>query len=146
MAAGFAPISIGTETSGSLIMPSNRAALYTMKPTISLVSQQGIIPASDICDSAGPMTKTVQDFVDCLDAIVDPKMKQEGRVPEGGFRTCLKGAKGWEGLRIGVLDPDVWKGGEELIGKEEDFDRQQVCFSPFLLLANDMSRSKARAC
>jgi len=111
-------------------MPANRAALYTMKPTISLVSQDGIIPASDICDSAGPMTKNVTDFVDCLEATVDPKLK--AKIPEGGFRACMKGAEGWKGLRVGVLDPSVWKMGDELVGKDEKFVKQQVCIDVWL--------------
>jgi Asp-tRNA(Asn)/Glu-tRNA(Gln) amidotransferase A subunit family amidase len=98
-----------------------------MKPTISLVSQAGIIPASDICDSAGPMTKSVQDFVDCLDATVDPKLR--GKVPEGGYRGCLHGEAGWKGLKVGVLDPELWKMGEELVGKDEEFDRLQVSWN-----------------
>lgn len=144
VAAGFSPISIGTETSGSLIMPANRAALYTMKPTISLVSQDGIIPASDVCDSAGPMTKNVIDFVDCLEATVDPKL--ESKVPEGGYRSCMKGLEGWEGLRVGVLDPEVWKLSDELIGKDEEFDKLQVCLVSLkaILLANQLHSSVAR--
>jgi hypothetical protein len=75
------------------------------------------------------MTKCVIDFVDCLDATVDPKVR--GKVPEGGFRGCMKGEEGWKGLRVGVLDPEVWKMGEELVGKDEGFDRLQVCLVCF---------------
>src|ERR1700710_1768190 len=55
VAAGFAPISVGTETSGSLSMPANRAALFTMKPTLDLIPKDGIMPACSYLDSTGPM-------------------------------------------------------------------------------------------
>ena len=69
--AGYAPISIGTETEGSLIVPASRAALYTIKPTIPIVSQEGIIPITGFCDSAGPMTKSVEDLANLMDVLVD---------------------------------------------------------------------------
>ena len=59
VSAGYAPISIGTETDGSLVLPANRAALYTLKPTIPFISREGIVPISSFCDSAGPMTSSV---------------------------------------------------------------------------------------
>ncbi|KAH0557049.1 hypothetical protein GP486_005161 [Trichoglossum hirsutum] len=104
VSAGFAPAAIGTETDGSLVMPSNRAALYTIKPTIGLISQQGIVPVSRLCDSAGPMTKGVKDLAYLLDVMVD---KSKTRIPEAGYTTALTDS--WEGLKIGVLDPEKWQ-------------------------------------
>lgn len=46
VSAGYAPVSIGTETDGSLVCPAGRAALYTIKPTIGLVPQSDIVPVS----------------------------------------------------------------------------------------------------
>lgn len=103
-------------------MPGNRAALYTMKPTIGLVSQEGMIPASTHCDSAGPMAKSVADFVNALDALVDPRMTEY--VPEGGYISVM--TTSWDGIRIGLLSPDAWKMSEEIVGKDEAFDVQWV--------------------
>lgn len=122
MSAGFAPISIGSETSGSLIMPANRAALYTMKPTIGLVSQQGMVPASTYCDSAGPMTKNVIDLANTLDALIDPRLANH--VPPGGYASVM--TTSWEGIRIGLLEPQKWKPSEEVIGVDEAFEKQWV--------------------
>ena len=71
VAAGYSPFSIGTETDGSLVCPSGRAALYTIKPTTGLVSQEGIIPISNLCDAAGPMTKTTHDLATLFDVLTD---------------------------------------------------------------------------
>jgi amidase len=44
-------IALGTETDGSIICPSSRAALYGIKPTVGLVSRAGVIPISHTQDS-----------------------------------------------------------------------------------------------
>ncbi|KAL8830968.1 MAG: hypothetical protein Q9170_005492 [Blastenia crenularia] len=44
VSAGLSPFALGTETEGSLIVPDNRTALCTMKVTIGIVTQQGIVP------------------------------------------------------------------------------------------------------
>jgi amidase len=103
VSAGYAPISIGTETDGSLVSPAGRAGLYTLKPTIGEVSQEGIVPISPNFDSAGPMTKTPYDLAIVLDAIIDPSSpSRKGK----SFVTALEGS--WADLRVGVLDPKEW--------------------------------------
>lgn len=87
---------------GSLIMPSDRAALYTIKPTAKLILQDGIIPVSKEADSARPMTKSVQDLAD-RDMLVDPS---QTTVPEDGYRSAVTGS--WGDIRIGVLEPAKW--------------------------------------
>ncbi|MCJ1378434.1 hypothetical protein MMC17_001532 [Xylographa soralifera] len=103
VSAGFAPFSIGTETEGSLIMPGSRAAVSTIKPTIGIVSQQGLIPVSYLCDSAGPMTKSVLDLANLMDVIVDPSTT---RIPEGGYKSAMTNT--WAEIRVGVLNPAKW--------------------------------------
>ncbi|KAL9114672.1 MAG: hypothetical protein Q9227_001350 [Pyrenula ochraceoflavens] len=122
VSAGFAPVSIGTETGGSLVMPANRAALWTMKPSIGLVSQQGIVPISDFSDAAGPMTTCVKDLADLLEILVDEGHRD--RIPEGGYANQLKGS--WEGLKVGLLDPKDWPQNEQTVGKDDEFVEQQL--------------------
>src|SRR5699024_5913672 len=62
-------LSIGTDTSGSLLNPATRNSLVTIKPTIGLVSRSGIIPLSYAQDSAGPMAQTVKDAACLLNVI-----------------------------------------------------------------------------
>ncbi|KAJ6021031.1 hypothetical protein N7540_006535 [Penicillium herquei] len=100
VSAGYAPIAIGTETDGSLMSPSNRAALYTIKPTTGLVPGEGIIPISSNFDSAGPMTKSTYDLAVLLDVLVTKPACRS-------FTTSLTGS--WSEISIAALDPDVWK-------------------------------------
>ncbi|MEM1397802.1 MAG: amidase [Pseudomonadota bacterium] len=59
MAASLAAGTVGTETNGSIICPSNINGIVGFKPTVGLVPQNYIIPISSSQDTAGPMTKTV---------------------------------------------------------------------------------------
>ncbi|KAI9768832.1 MAG: hypothetical protein M1840_004646 [Geoglossum simile] len=104
VSAGYAPVSIGTETDGSLVCPAGRAALYTMKPTIGLVPQAGIVPVSHSFESAGPMTKTPYDLALLLDVIT------EGRPDTllgGSYTAGLTGS--WSDISVATLDPEEWK-------------------------------------
>ncbi|KAK1246513.1 hypothetical protein MKX08_000315 [Trichoderma sp. CBMAI-0020] len=102
VAAGFAPVSIGTETFGSLMLPAGRAALYSLKPGRSLISLTGIVPISSFSDQPGPMTKTTKDLAMLMDIITDPD-----NIPPGGYASRVTGL--WDGLKIGALDPEIWK-------------------------------------
>lgn len=70
--ANFATITIGTETNGSIVCPSNANGIVGMKPTVGLWSRSGIIPISYTTDSAGPMTRTVRDAAILLGALAGP--------------------------------------------------------------------------
>ena len=61
VAAGLAPVGIGTETDGSIICPSAINGLVGHKPSIGFVSRRGIVPISASQDTAGPMARTVRD-------------------------------------------------------------------------------------
>jgi len=61
VAAGMCTVSVGTETSGSIIYPADKNGIVGIKPTIGLLSRHGIIPIASTFDTAGPMTRTVSD-------------------------------------------------------------------------------------
>jgi amidase len=69
VAANMIPISIGTETNGSLMAPAYQNSIVSIKPTLGMVSRYGIIPISSQQDTAGPMAKTVADCAILLEAI-----------------------------------------------------------------------------
>ncbi|KAI1317387.1 putative glutamyl-tRNA amidotransferase subunit A [Xylariaceae sp. FL0255] len=100
VSAGYSPVAIGAETDGSLICPSGRAALYAIKPSIGLVSQDGMVPISSLFDSAGPMAKTVHDLAVVLDVISE-------RDSSHSFVSALGGRM--EDFAVATLDPLVWK-------------------------------------
>ncbi len=69
VAADLIPISIGTETNGSLMAPAYMNSITSIKPSLGFVSRYGIIPISQFQDTPGPMAKTVEDCALLLDVI-----------------------------------------------------------------------------
>jgi amidase len=68
-AASLCAVAIGTETDGSIVSPSSINGLVGIKPTVGLLSGQGIIPISHTQDTAGPMARTVRDAALVLGAM-----------------------------------------------------------------------------
>jgi len=61
LAAGLAPLAVGTETDGSIISPASACGVVGIKPTLGLISRRGLVPISAAQDIAGPMAVTVAD-------------------------------------------------------------------------------------
>ena len=61
VAANYAVAAIGTETSGSILSPSSQQSSVGLKPTVGVLSQEGIVPISSTLDTPGPITKTISD-------------------------------------------------------------------------------------
>lgn len=106
IAAGFAVVAVGTETSGSILNPSVRNSLVGIKPTVGLISRNGIIPIATSQDTAGPMTRTVEDAAILLGVLAgvdeqDPATgRSTGLVPDD-YRQFLD-RDGLQGARIGI--------------------------------------------
>jgi amidase len=69
VAAGLAPLAVGTETDGSIVSPAAACGLVGIKPTVGLVSRTGVVPVSSVQDTAGPMARTVADAAALLGAL-----------------------------------------------------------------------------
>ena len=67
--ANFAAVAIGTETSGSILSPASANGVVGIKPTVGLVSRDGIIPITADQDTAGPIARTVRDAAILLGVI-----------------------------------------------------------------------------
>lgn len=107
-AANFWAGNVGTETSGSILSPSNQNMLVGIKPTVGRVSRYGVIPITSDQDTPGPMTRTVTDAAILLGALEgsaadpnDPATSSCSRVPGGDYTKFLNAA-GLKGARIGI--------------------------------------------
>ena len=107
IAASFAAIGWGSDTCGSIRIPSAFGSLVGLRPTQGLVSRTGIMPLSHTQDIAGPLARTVTDLAIALDITVgaDPADAQskllDGRtIPK--FADALQ-AGALRGARIGIL-------------------------------------------
>ena len=105
--ASFAAFGMGSDTCGSIRIPSAHHALVGLRGTRGLASGDGIIPLSTTQDIGGPLARSVEDLALALDATVgvDPADEttrlSEGHVPDS-YTTALN-ANGLEGARIGVV-------------------------------------------
>jgi amidase len=72
VAANLCSVAVGTETDGSITGPSAVENIVGLKPTLGLVSQDGIIPISHQQDTAGPMARSVTDVAILLGALQSP--------------------------------------------------------------------------
>ena len=61
VAAGLAPLAVGTETDGSIVCPASLNGVVGLKPTVGTVPTGGVVPISTSQDSPGPMGRTVDD-------------------------------------------------------------------------------------
>jgi amidase len=107
-AANFWAANVGTETSGSILSPSNQNMLAGIKPTVGRISRYGVIPITADQDTAGPMAKTVTDAAIMLGALEgaspdpnDPATKACQAPPNRDYTPFLK-ADGLKGARIGI--------------------------------------------
>ena len=71
VAAGFSPLAMGTETIGSIITPTSRAALYALKPTAGVQDTTGLYSLTDFFDSPGPMAKSSADLALLTEILLD---------------------------------------------------------------------------
>ncbi len=106
VAAHLVPVSLGTETDGSIVCPSAVCGIVGIKPTVGLTSRAGVIPVAHSQDTVGPMARTVADAALVLGALVGP----DGRDPataasQGHYHrdyTRFLDPEGLRGARIGV--------------------------------------------
>ena len=118
LAASFAQLGIGTDTGGSVRGPTTSNGLAGLKPTLGLLSRDGIVPLSLTFDTAGPMARHVYDVAAMLGAMtgVDPAdvaTRASDGVAETDYIQFLD-ATALRGARIGVA--------RQFLGQDEEVD------------------------
>ncbi len=101
----FATATLGSETSGSILSPSNVNGLVGVKPTLGLTSRAGVIPLAPSFDVVGPMTRNVTDAAAVLTAIsgADPRDPVTKGAKPVDYLGAIKGAS-LKGVRLGYDD------------------------------------------
>ncbi|HKV13273.1 MAG TPA: amidase family protein [Thermoanaerobaculia bacterium] len=109
--ANLVTVAIGTETSGSILSPASANGVVGIKPTVGLVSRDGIIPITADQDTAGPIARTVADAAAVLGVIAgyDPADPATAAclTPGNCFSdyTRFLDKKALKGARIAVMTP-----------------------------------------
>ncbi|KAI0100849.1 amidase [Nemania sp. FL0031] len=100
VASNMCAFSLGTETDSSVILPADRNAMVGIKPTVGMVSCEGVIPESHNLDTVGTFGRTVTDAAIVLDAICQPP---------GDFTSQISGRHVLKSARFGMPWKRVWE-------------------------------------
>jgi amidase len=115
VAAGLAPVALGTETDGSIVCPAALCGVVGFKPTVGLTSRTGVIPISASQDSVGTMARTVRDAALALSVIAGPDPHDTASpIAPTGIDYLAGLDAGVRDLRIGVARTTGW--GEDAQG------------------------------
>ncbi len=103
VAAGFAALSLGSDTGGSIRQPAAFCGLVGMKPTYGAVSRYGLIAFGSSLDQIGPFSHTVAESAALLEAIGGHDPLDSTSIDQPAFELAPMLDLGVEGMRIGIL-------------------------------------------
>ncbi len=103
VAAGMVPLTLGSDTNGSIRVPSSLCGVWGMKPTFGRLSRRGTFPFVNSLDHLGPMADSVHLLAASYDAMQGPDSQDPGCHATRVQPTVQQIGLGIRGLRIGVL-------------------------------------------
>jgi amidase len=109
VAAGLAPVAVGTETDGSVVCPASACGVVGIKPTNGLVSRHGIVPISPVQDTAGPMAACVADAAALLSVMAAADPEDPVSADENDLAERARGGSSGPAY-TGALDPNALEG------------------------------------
>lgn len=81
VAAGLVPISLGTDTNGSIRVPASLCGIWGLKPTYGRLSRRGVFPFVHSLDHVGPFARSVADLAAAYDALQGEDATDPAQVP-----------------------------------------------------------------
>jgi aspartyl-tRNA(Asn)/glutamyl-tRNA(Gln) amidotransferase subunit A len=113
LASSFAPLTLGTDTGGSIRIPSALCGTAGLKPTYGRISRHGVYPLCWSLDHPGPMARTAADLAMAMKTIAGPDPLDPSTSPVPNYSAGLSGSL--QGVKIGVpkdyyfdrVDPEI---------------------------------------
>jgi len=102
VAAGFVPLALGSDTNGSIRVPSALCGVFGLKPTYGRLPRTGSFPFCDSLDHLGPFARSAGDLALCYDALQGPDPHDPACAGRPVEPTLPELAKGLDGLRVAV--------------------------------------------
>ncbi len=103
VAAGFASVSFGSDTGGSIRQPAALCGVVGVKPTFGRVSRYGLIAFASSLDQIGPFATDVADAALCIEVVAGHDRRDSTSIPEAFPPLGVELGRGVDGLRIGVV-------------------------------------------
>jgi aspartyl-tRNA(Asn)/glutamyl-tRNA(Gln) amidotransferase subunit A len=108
VAAGMVPMALGSDTGGSVRIPSSLCGTVGLKTTVGQVSRAGVFPLSWSLDSVGPLTRSVTDAALVYQALQGPDVQDpstQGAAPQDVLTGLRDGVRG---LRLAFAETVFW--------------------------------------
>lgn len=123
VAAGMAPLSIGSDTGGSIRQPASFCGVVGMKPTYGRISRYGLVAFASSLDQIGPLARTAEDTALLLEVLAghDPRDSTSANLPVPRYTETVR--EPLEGLTLGLVREHF---GEGLDGEIEAAIRESV--------------------
>ncbi|MGB3055002.1 MAG: Asp-tRNA(Asn)/Glu-tRNA(Gln) amidotransferase subunit GatA [Acidimicrobiales bacterium] len=110
VAAGFAPLSLGSDTGGSIRQPAALCGVVGVKPTYGVVSRYGLVAFASSLDQIGPFATTVADAALLLDVISGHDPRDATSIPQAPPVVSDHLDDGVQGLRVGLVSELMGEG------------------------------------
>lgn len=102
VAGGLVPLSLGTDTNGSIRVPSSLCGIFGLKPTFGRLSRAGVKPFAASFDHIGPFARSVRDLAACYDVLQGPDAGDPACQPMDAEPSLPQLDRGIKGLRMAV--------------------------------------------
>jgi aspartyl-tRNA(Asn)/glutamyl-tRNA(Gln) amidotransferase subunit A len=137
VAAGYAPLSLGTDGGGSIRIPAGFTGIFGLKPSFGRVPAYPLSPFGTVAH-VGPMTRTAADSALMMNAIARPDARDWTSLPHDGADYMQGLAQGVKGLRIAFspalgyvdVDPEIATAVDKAVGVLENLGAQVVRTDP----------------
>ncbi len=107
LAAGLAPLSIGSDTGGSVRQPASFCGVCGLKPTYGRISRYGLIAFASSLDQVGPLAHRVEDVAACLQILAGHDHRDSTSLTAQVPNYSADLSKPLQGLRVGVIREHV---------------------------------------